>query len=173
MTGLRHRYIGEHWVEAPLERVCAFFSDPQNLVKITPASLAPRIARLTLVAPTGVPAGVNCSQFAGAGSEITVSSRLFPYAPLRISVTARIVEYVWGACFRDINDNSSLLRWDHRHEFAAARRDGRDGTAVRDTFLYEVGGTPHLLHGLIVHPQVRAMFAYRQRRTEVLLASSQ
>jgi ligand-binding SRPBCC domain-containing protein len=85
------------------------------------------------------------------------------------------VEYVWGLYFRDVNDSSRLIRHDHRHEFEAARRNGRDGTIVRDTFLYEVGGipSPHLLHGLVAHPQVRAMFAYRQRRTEALLSRSQ
>ena len=175
MTELHHRYVGEHWVDAPLERVCAFFSDPQNLLMITPAALAPRIVGLKLVAPAGVPAGFDASRFAGAGSEVVISARLLPYLPLRSTVTARIVEYVWGAYFRDVNDSSRLIRHDHRHEFEAARRNGRDGTVVRDTFLYEVGGipTPHLLHGLVAHPQVRAMFAYRQRRAEALLSSGQ
>jgi ligand-binding SRPBCC domain-containing protein len=85
---------------------------------------------------------------------------------------ARIVEYERGRHFADVQDRGPFRRWEHRHEFEARARDGRDGTVVRDVLEYEVGlgVIGELAERLFVGRQMTRTFAHRQRTLEALLA---
>lgn len=168
VPAMRWLYETEQWMAVPLERVFAFFSDPWNLPLISPPGQGSRIAELRIVPPSGIPDAPARERFAGPGSMISVSFRIFPYLPLRGRATAEIVEYEWLRYFRDIG-RASLLRWDHRHEFSAAERNGRSGTLLRDRFRYNVVVSGSLLNEIFVRRQIAAMFEHRHRATSQIL----
>ena len=111
---------------------------------------------------------------AGVGTVIVVSVKLFPPLPIRTGWVARIVEYEHGHHFADVQDRGPFRRWEHRHEFEAGRRDGRDGTVVRDVLEIEVGlgVLGKVAERLLVGRQMARTFEHRQRTLEALLASS-
>jgi len=164
----------EQWVPAPLPKVFLFFGDPRNLPRITPPDADAHLVSAQLIAsPSGA---VESSEgLAGNGSEIVVSFRLFPFFPFRGEWTARFVEFVWNQHFRDIQVKGPFKQFDHRHEFEAAERDGRPGTIVRDIVRYEVGYGPFgaAADALFVRRRLRAMFEYRHRALERILAETQ
>ena len=159
----------EQWVPFPISRVFGFFSDPRNLPRIMPPQLGAELVRIDRVAPPDSPPG---GAEAGVGTLIVVSVRLLPPLPVRSQWVARIVEYERGRHFADVQDRGPFRRWEHRHEFEARTRDGRDGTVVRDVVAYEVGlgVVGELAERLFVGPQMTRTFAHRQRTLEALLA---
>jgi ligand-binding SRPBCC domain-containing protein len=171
-NGMKHRVEFEQWVPFPLERVFAFFSNPENLPRIMPASSCTQLIALNRVPPPEVPAGVSGQKAAGVGSTIVTSFRVFPFLPIRRRWVARITEFEWSRYFADVQDDGPFKNWHHRHEFARAVRDGAGGTLVRDVIEYEVGfglaGT--LANALFVHRQMKSTFAQRQRILPHLLA---
>ena len=163
----------EHWVAASLPGVFRFFADPRHLPLISPPGSGARLLALRLVPPP--PMEKECLKgLAGVGSEIVVSFRLLSYVPLRSQWTARIIELEWNRHFRDIQTKGPFKTFDHTHRFEAAERDGRPGTIVRDTVWYDIGLGPlgGLVNGSVVRMQLAAMFRYRQRATEQLLAAT-
>jgi ligand-binding SRPBCC domain-containing protein len=157
----------EQWVPIPLERVFAFFADPQNLPRITPPELSLRIERLKLVSPDP-----SHPTFAAAGSEVVVSFRV-PILGFRMRHTAHITGFEMNRSFRDQHSRWPLMDWDHRHDFEAAERDGISGTFVRDDLRYALG--PGILgaipNALVVRRQLDKMFQFRQRALEQLVGA--
>ncbi len=162
------RFEAEQWLPLEKERVFRFFASPENLPRISPPQSSARLTRLRLIAPPQV----NDSQhLAGAGSEVEISIRAFPYFPFRLRWMARITEFAFGEYFQDLQIRGPFRKWEHRHEFATVVRDGRPGTLVRDVVEYEVG------HGLagwlaerwLIRRMIEAGFDYRHRRTAELL----
>src|SRR3954468_23977032 len=149
----------EQWVHIPLERVFAFFADPQNLPRITPPELSLRIERLKLVSPDP-----SHPTFAAAGSEVVVSFRV-PIAGLRMRHVAHITGFEINRSFRDQHSRWPLMDWDHRHEFEASIRNGVPGSIVRDDLHYALG--PEFLGAIanrfFVRRQLEEMFLFRQQ----------
>ena len=166
----------EQWVAFPVERVFLFFADPENLPRIMPPSLGTKVVRMNLVPPPQAELAKLSvtNSLAGVGSEIVTSFRLFPYLPIRIPWVARITEFEWPHHFADIQEHGPLRRWHHRHEFAAESRDGHDGTWVRDVVEYEFGLGPleSAAKKLAFDPQMRRVFAHRQKVLEGLLSTA-
>lgn len=161
----------EHWVPAPIERVCRFFSDPHNLTVISPPSSGARLKSLHLVPPPL--AFVDGAELlAVAGSRIVLSFRLLPYLPLRGSWTADIVDYQWLDHFRDVQVKGPFKKFEHTHTFIARQRNGTAGTVVRDHVEYDVGFGPAgaLANALLVRRMLNQMFAFRQAATEKAFA---
>ena len=129
----------EQWVPFPIERVFAFFSNPENLPRIMPATSGTKILALNRVAPPSPPAGVAADLAAGVGSTIITSFPVFPFLPMRAQWIARITEFEWNHSFADVQAKGPFKRWHHRHEFRPEPRDGIVGTLVRDVIEYEVG----------------------------------
>ena len=159
----------EQWIRAEAEAVFRFFADPGNLPRISPPGSGARIVEARL-APAIGPAEAD-PELAGAGSEIVISFRLLPYLPLRQTWTARIVEFEWGRYFRDVQVAGPFRLFEHTHSFQAEAREGRAGTVVRDSVIYDLGWG-ELLNATLVRAQLWAVFAYRQRATERLLAKA-
>lgn len=159
---MSHVFEVEQWIEAPLERVFRFFSDPRNLSVISPPSSGARLQNLHLVAPQ-VQGVEGLERLAGAGSEIVISVRLLPYFPLRHTWTARVVEYQWCEHFRDVQVEGPFKKFDHTHSFKAER----DGTRLTDHVEYEVGFGPagRMADFLLVRSILRQMFTYRHAAT--------
>jgi ligand-binding SRPBCC domain-containing protein len=166
----------EQWVPFPLERVFAFFSNPENLPRIMPASTKTQIIRVNLMAPpaplTGVGEELTTTKAAGVGSIIVTSFHVFPFLPIRAQWTSRITEFEWNHHFADVQDKGPFKNWHHRHQFARESRDGIDGSVVGDVVDYEVGfrflGT--VANRLFIARQMRSAFAQRQRVLPQLLA---
>jgi ligand-binding SRPBCC domain-containing protein len=162
-----HRLETEQWIAAPLDRVFRFFSDPHNLVLISPPSSGARLKSLRLV-PPDLPYLTGFQNLAGKDSEITVSFCLLPYFPLRGSWTARIVEFEWLQHFRDLQVSGPFKSFDHTHTFQEEIRNGTTGTVIRDRVEYEVGVGPLgvIANAVFIRLMLRQMFAYRHLATE-------
>ena len=155
----------------PLERAFAFFSDPDNLPRTMPGASATRLIALKRVPPPEVSAGVSTEKAAGVGSTRLTSFRAFPLLPIRRRWVARITEFEWNRYFADVQDEGPFKRWNHRHEFASGRKNGTEGTTIRNIIDYEVGFgfLSSNANGLCIRPEIQSAFAQRQRRLPDLL----
>src|ERR1700756_1149180 len=167
---MSHHLEFEQWLPFPLERLFAFFSNPENLPRIMPASSYTQLIALNRVPPPEV-AGVCSKKAAGVGSSIVTSFRVLPFLPLRRRWVARITEFEWDRYFADVQDEGPFKSWHHRHEFASARRNGTEGTTSRDVIDYEVGFgfLGSIANALFIRQQMQTTFAERQGRLPNLL----
>jgi ligand-binding SRPBCC domain-containing protein len=158
------------WLPVPLPKVFAFFSDPTNLPRIMPPEMKVRVERARLVTP---PAGngeifnaLELDKVAAAGSEFVFSFRALPL--LRMEWHARIEEWVPGHYFRDTQVSGPMRRWSHRHDFQAERRNGVEGTLIRDWVNFEIGygWAGDLVERYFVLPSMQKSFQYRQSQVE-------
>jgi ligand-binding SRPBCC domain-containing protein len=162
----------EEWVPFPIERVFAFFSNPENLPRIMPAASGTRVTAINRVPPP-LSKGANTNDnAAGVGTTIVTSFRVFPFLPIRARWIARITEFEWNHHFADAQDQGPFRNWHHRHEFLEVDRNGVPGTLVRDRIDYEVGLSfvGAIADRLFVRRQMESTFAERQRRLPQLLA---
>lgn len=160
-----HQLQFEQWVPFPLERVFQFFSNPENLPRIMPASSDTRLIVLNRISPATRPAGIAGDQAAGLGSTIVTSFRVVPFLSVRAQWTARITEFEWNDHFADVQEKGPFKKWHHRHEFFAETREGVAGTLVRDVIEYEVSFSflGAIVDALFVRSQMQRTFAQRQQ----------
>ncbi len=168
---MSHRLEFEQWVPFPLERVFAFFSNPENLPRIMPSPSGTKLISLNRMPVPTPPSGAVGDKAAGVGSTIVTSFRVFPFLPIRRQWIARITEFEWNGYFADVQDVGPFKSWHHRHEVAAETRQGVVGTTIRDVIDYEVGlGFLGLIADvLFVRRQMSRTFAERQRKLPELL----
>jgi ligand-binding SRPBCC domain-containing protein len=174
------KIVAEHWVNADLKHVFAFFSDPRNLPRLMPKEMDVRLEELTLVPPppealsvvvesgaiseTVVESGGNQTEIAGRGSQIVISFRLLPFLPFRGRWVAEILEYKPLSHFIDEQRSGPMRSWRHRHSFRPESRNGVEGTIVRDEVEYQLpfGVLGRIADILIVERMMRRTFAARQ-----------
>jgi ligand-binding SRPBCC domain-containing protein len=169
---LPHHLEFEQWVPFPIEHVFAFFSNPENLPRIMPASSGTKLITVNRKPAPPSPPGMNGDKAAGVGSTIVTSFRVFPFLPLRAQWIARITEFEWNHYLADVQDRGPFKSWHHRHEFRAETRGGVRGTLVRDVIDYEVGFgfLEAIANALLVRRQMQSTFAQRQQTLPKLLA---
>lgn len=162
----------EEWVPFPIERVFAFFSNPENLPRIMPAASGTTLTAINRVPPTTTESGTANDKAAGVGTTIATSFRVFPFLPVRARWIARITEFEWNHHFADVQDHGPFRNWHHRHEFLEQERNGVTGTLVRDQIDYEVGFSfvGAIANRLFVRRQMESTFTQRQQRLPQLLA---
>ena len=167
-----HHLEFEQWVPFPIERVFAFFSNPENLPRIMPASTGTKLIALNRMPAPAPPPGNAGDKAAGVGSTIVTSFRVFPFLPVRAQWIARITEFEWTHYFADVQDRGPFKSWHHRHEFRTEARAGVAGTLVRDLIDYEVGFLflGAIANALLVRRQMQSTFAQRQQTLPNLLA---
>ena len=131
-------------IEAPLEEVFGFFSDPSNLARITPPGLAFRIHG---EAPRAL----------AVGSRIEYRIR---WGFLRLGWVTRITRWNPPAEFADLQERGPYAVWIHTHRF---RADG-GGVIMEDHVEYALpfGPLGRLVHALRVRRQLEAIFDYRR-----------
>jgi len=170
-TAMKNRLEFEQWVPFPLARVFEFFSNPENLPRIMPESSGTRLDAVNRVAP---PRSQPTSSAAGVGTTMVTSFRTVPGLPFRSRWIARITEFEWNHHFADVQDRGPFKSWHHRHEFSAEKRDGVEGTLIRDTIEYDVGFGPlgSLVNIFLVRNQIKRTFLDRQRKLPKLLQQS-
>jgi len=131
----------------PLQEVFAFFSQPENLAKLTPASMGFRILSST---PLEM----------GAGTEITYRIR-----PLGIPMKWISLIETWDPPneFTDVMRKGPFSSWQHSHRFTATET----GTRVEDHVTYRVPGGAWI-ERLMVRKQLTSQFEYRSEKMHEL-----
>jgi len=167
-----HHLEFEQWVPFPLERVFAFFSNPENLPRIMPASSGTKLITLNRTPAPPPPPDTTGDKAVGVGSTIVTSFRAFPFLPVRAQWIARITEFQWNDYFADVQDKGPFKSWHHRHEFRPEIREGVSGTLVRDVTDYEVGFgfLGEIANAFLVRREMQSTFAQRQQTLPKLLA---
>lgn len=138
----------EQVVPQPIEAVYRFFSDPENLARLTPPGLAFRI--------------LACStEELGAGTLIDYELRI-----RGIPVRWRSLIRDWEPPHRFVDEQvrGPYRSWVHEHSFEARG----DTTLVRDAVRYAVPGGA-LVNRLFVRPDLERIFDYRGQRLAELL----
>jgi ligand-binding SRPBCC domain-containing protein len=162
-----HRFQFEQWVPAPLENVFRFLADPNNLPLLMPPWMQVRLEIQRIVSPD-LAAGDRCAR---TGSVLTASYRTTPFLPFRITSEARITGFGWNEYFEDIQGRGPFKTWHHRHDFLRDRRNGADGTIVRDNIEYDPGFglLGSVANSLFIAPQMRRTFEHRQKTLEEII----
>lgn len=162
----------EQWIPFPVERVFAFFSNPENLPRLMPAASATKLIALRRIPPSTLLGTAANAKAAGVGTTIVTSFRVFPLLPLRAQWIARITEFEWNHHFADVQDKGPFKSWHHRHEFVGESRGGVEGTLVRDLIDYEVGFSfiGAIANALFIRRQMEKTFAQRQQILPALLS---
>jgi len=139
------------WLAMDRAHVFAFFSDPRHLERLTPPHM-----RLRLLTPEAV-------MSAGTALEFRLSWLGLPF-----TWRAFIREYDPPYRFVDVQVRGPYARWEHRHRFL----EDNGGTWVEDRVTYRLpmGPLGALAHALVVRRQLRALWAYRRRQLEALVA---
>jgi uncharacterized protein (TIGR01777 family) len=151
---LGHELVAEQRLAGRPEEVFAFFSDPANLEKITPDFLRFHVR-------------ATSTEQLGHGTLIDYALRLHGI-PVRWQ--SRIDAWEPNRKFVDVQTRGPYALWQHTHEFEPA--DG--GTVIRDRVRYRLpmGALGELLAGRLVRRDLDAIFEFRRRRIEQLLASA-
>jgi ligand-binding SRPBCC domain-containing protein len=159
-----HLEFGQ-WVPFPIEHVFAFFSNPENLPRIMPASSHTKLIGLNRVNPPTLQKSGAGDKAAGVGSTIATSFRVFPFLPMRARWVACITEFEWNRYFADVQEKGPFKRWHPRHEFRPETRGGIAGTVVRDSIEYEVGFwfAGAIANAIFIRRQMQNTFAERQK----------
>jgi ligand-binding SRPBCC domain-containing protein len=135
----------------PLEQAWQFFTDPYNLLKITPAWLDFRIV-------------------SGSGA------RLYPGMIISFHVTPLFnLKYLWVTEITQVNAPHYFVDemrfgpyrfWHHQHRFS----ENQGGVNVEDIIHYAIRGGPfgHLFNRLLVRPKLNEIFAFRSRTLDTL-----
>ena len=183
------KLVAEHWINADLKRVFAFFSDPRNLPRLMPQQMHVRLEELRLVPPPPdkrrwvvesgvnseavVESGVSQDTIAGKGSEIVISFRLIPFLPFRGRWVAEILEYEPLSHFVDEQRSGPMRSWRHRHSFRSEVRNGSEGTIVGDQVEYELpfGILGRMADSLVVERMMRRTFTARQTQLSAFFPS--
>jgi ligand-binding SRPBCC domain-containing protein len=152
--GTQHVLEHVQTVAAPIDDVFAFFRDPQNLARITPAWMGFSIER----AP-------DRAIFAGAEIEYTIR-----WLGLPVRWKTRITEYVEGERFVDTQVSGPYRRWVHAHTFIPAG----ETTVMHDRVEYELplGAFGMLAHTVLVRRQLEQIFAHCSRMIEQIFAEA-
>ncbi len=142
---MRHRLVRRQMVGGTLADVFAFFGDPLNLEAITPPWL-----RFHVLDATDRPVRL--------GTRIRYRLRLHGVS---LRWESRISEYRERGCFADEMLAGPYRRWYHRHLFFEVP----GGVEIVDVVDYTLplGPLGRVVHALIVHRQLDAIFTYRQQ----------
>lgn len=139
-------------IEAPLDDVFAFFSEPANLARITPPWLRFRIH--------GRP-----PKSIAPGTRIEYRIR---WTVLTLRWVTRITAFTPPSGFQDVQEKGPYRTWIHTHAFEP---DGT-GVVIRDRVEYALpfGPLGRLVHALFVRRQLDAIFAFRRRAVEEIFS---
>ena len=141
-------------ISAPLPEVFGFFSDAENLERLTPASLKFKIL-------TSKPIEMK------VGTVIDYRLKLMG---VPFQWKTKIVEWEPNARFTDNQERGPYLLWRHTHAFESSG----NATLMTDHLEYAIPGgiVEPIIYRLFVGPQVKRIFAYRtQAILEVFGAS--
>lgn len=147
---MRYQFYQEQHVDSDRNTVWSFFTQPSNLIKLSPPDL--HFKHNTEHLDTHIYSGME------------LTHTLSPLLNIPISWTTRITEIVPEHCFVDRQIKGPFSYWEHRHEFF----DVGGATLIKDYVSYQLpfGGLGRLVHRLIVRNKLEAVFAYRYHQID-------
>lgn len=147
-----HRLSARQFVARPIDEVFAFFSRPENLGRITPASMGFEF--------------LTDDRDMRDGLEIRY--RIRPLLGIPMTWTTRIAAYDPPHRFVDLQLGGPYRRWEHTHTFEAVP----GGTIVSDEITYEVPLRPlgDLANRLVVRGELERIFRHRAETIRTLFA---
>jgi len=127
----------------------SFFSDPNNLSRITPPSLG---LEITSDPPDKMYAGM------------IITYRVTPFLGIPMDWITEITQVAEPHLFIDEQRSGPYRFWHHQHHF----REIDGGVEIRDIVHYAlfIGPLGEIINTLIVRNQLREIFAYRRRYLE-------
>ncbi len=139
-----YRLTQEQFIPKPLDDVWQFFSNAENLERLTPKFL-----NFKILTP--------CPIEMGKGAKIDYRIKLFG---VPMNWRTEILAYEPKHMFIDNQMSGPYARWHHTHTFEAA--DG--GTMMTDDVEYRVplGPLGSIAHGLFVRRTLGQIFTYRR-----------
>ena len=140
-----HRLVASQTVDRPIEEVFAFFSNPENLGRITPPGLGFELV----------------SSDTDMRSGLEIDYRIRPLLGIPLRWRTRIEAFDPPTEFSDTQLSGPYRRWEHHHTFTAI--DG--GTRIDDELTYELplGPLGGVAHRLAVRSQLLEIFRHRAR----------
>jgi len=175
---MRFHFLTEQWLPHPPSLVFAFFANPQNLPPLLPRWQRARIEQAAFAAPPPRPARTPhyAGLIAGPGSRLTLSFRILPLIPIRLSWEALIEDFTWNESFTDVQLRGPFTFWRHTHTIRPGppARNAQPGVTLHDEVHYELpfGPLSPLADKLFMRPQLNRIFGYRHQRTAELLAAA-
>lgn len=133
-------------IPSSLEEVWSFFSTPQNLNEITPASMSFEI--LTDVSKLKTYAG------------LLIQYKIRPFANIPFKWVTEITHCQEQVFFVDEQRFGPYAFWHHQHHFKAVE----GGVEMRDIVHYALpfGWIGRAVHTLFIRAQVESIFTYRE-----------
>jgi ligand-binding SRPBCC domain-containing protein len=169
---MRHSFHAEQWVPQPIDRIFAFFANPENLPRLTPSAQRIRIEEASFAPPPPPPTGVVPrvgAIIAGPGTRLTLGYRPIPHFFARLPWELEITSFEWNDHFTDLQLRGPFAYWSHTHSFSEETRANANGTLTRDDIEYEV---PYGKLGELAQPfiarQLSNTFATRRDRLRIL-----
>jgi uncharacterized protein YbjT (DUF2867 family)/ligand-binding SRPBCC domain-containing protein len=143
-----YRLSSRQFVARPRDEVFAFFAEPRNLGRITPASMSFQFLSDDFDMRNG----------------LKIDYRLRPLFGIPTGWRTEITDYQPPSSFADIQTSGPYKRWEHHHSFS----DAPGGTLVEDRVEYELplGPLGSLGNALIVRGELEKIFHYRARIVE-------
>lgn len=150
-----HHLHASHFVARPADEVFAFFADPKNLGRITPAGMGFEFLSDDFAMREG----------------LEVDYRLRPLLGIPIGWKTRIASYDPPNGFADIQLRGPYKRWEHVHTFRAVE----GGTQVDDEITYELplGPLGGIAHRLVVRAELARIFEHRARTIDAVFEAQQ
>jgi ligand-binding SRPBCC domain-containing protein len=144
----------ETLVAAPLEETFTFFTNPDNLLKVTPDTFPTTILNKEPITME-------------KGTLIRLKMRLFKLFPVKWET--KIEEWDPPHKFVDTQPSGPYRYWRHIHRFEAVG----DNTRIIDSVQYAVPGwiIEPIVHSLIVRKSLINLFDYRQKKYKELLGT--
>jgi uncharacterized protein YbjT (DUF2867 family)/ligand-binding SRPBCC domain-containing protein len=150
-----HRLVGSQTIDRPLEEVFAFFAKPENLGRITPASMRFEQRSTDLEMRTG----------------LEIEHRIRPLLGIPMTWRSTIEAFDPPHSFVDVQASGPYRSWRHRHTFTTVG----SGTRIDDEVTYELplGPLGNLAHRLVVRGQLLEIFRHRARTIESIFSEPQ
>ena len=147
-----HRLTATQFIPRPIDDVFSFFARPENLGRITPASMGFELR----------------SDDHEMRSGLELAYRIRPLFGIPTTWRTRILGFDPPRAFRDVQLRGPYRRWEHDHTFESV--DG--GTLVHDDIRYALpfGPLGDLVNRFVVQSELRSIFGHRARVIDDLFA---
>jgi ligand-binding SRPBCC domain-containing protein len=142
-----HRLETTQILATSLDRAWDFFSDPRNLSRITPPELD-----FTIL--TDLPPRIHAGMM--------IEYRVRPLLGIPVRWLTEITHVEPGVRFIDEQRVGPYRMWHHEHHFRALDA-GRVEMLDRVTYVLPFAPFGDLAHPIIVRPQLRKIFAFREK----------
>lgn len=140
-----HRLESEQWLPISLEEAWDFFSQPENLDRITPPDMSFEIR-----------SGANESMFSGQ----IITYKIRPFLGIAMNWVTEITQVEQGSYFIDEQRFGPYRFWHHLHRF----RESNEGVLMEDVLHYSLpGGAIGDVIGFPIHRKVKGIFSYREK----------